>query len=144
MGFPDDDVDEKIIWKVLEQSALSDFAKSLPSGVNETVGEKGLKLSGGQKQRMAIARALITSPQILVLDEATSSLDADTEKTVSEAIEKLHGKVTLVVIAHRLSSIRNADKVIYLEKGRIKAQGNFEELRSQVPDFDRQAKLMGL
>jgi ABC-type bacteriocin/lantibiotic exporter with double-glycine peptidase domain len=108
------------------------------------VGDKGTKLSGGQRQRLGIARALFTQPRLLVLDEATSSLDGDTEEKVSNAIQFLRGKVTVLLIAHRLSTVREADKVFYLEDGRLVAQGKFEDVRSEVPDFDRQARLMGL
>ena len=87
---------------------------------------------------------MFTRPQLLVLDEATSSLDGETEASISEAIYALRGSMTVVMIAHRLSTIRNADIVVYLAKGRIIATGTFEEVRDAVPDFDRQAKLMGL
>ena len=87
---------------------------------------------------------MFTKPKLLVLDEATSSLDGETEATISDAIQGLKGSVTVVLIAHRLSTVRNADKVVYLDAGKIIAEGTFEEVRKSVPDFDRQAKLMGL
>ena len=93
---------------------------------------------------MGIARAMFTSPQVLVLDEATSSLDAETEAGISAAINELKGKVTVIMIAHRLSTIRNADFVVYLKDGCALAIGTFDEVRKVVPDFDRQAILMGL
>jgi ABC-type bacteriocin/lantibiotic exporter with double-glycine peptidase domain len=108
------------------------------------VGEKGAQLSGGQRQRLGIARALFTNPQLLVLDEATSALDAETEASVSDAIQRLKGETTVVMIAHRLSTVRKADVVYYLADGNLVASGTFEEVRAAVPNFDGQAKLMGL
>jgi ABC-type multidrug transport system fused ATPase/permease subunit len=87
---------------------------------------------------------MFTKPMLLVLDEATSSLDGETESRISESIQLLRGRTTVIMIAHRLSTVRNADQVIYMDKGRIIAQGTFEEVRRAVPDFDAQAKLMGL
>ena len=101
-------------------------------------------LSGGQRQRLGIARAMFTKPLLLVMDEATSSLDGKTESELSEAISLLKGQVTVILIAHRLSTIRNVDKVIFLNQGRLIAEGTFDEVRNSVPDFDHQAKLMGL
>ena len=125
--------------------AKMEFIFSPPSlGLDTMVGENGTKLSGGQRQRLGIARALTTSPQLLVLDEATSSLDSETESELTESIQALKGSSTIIMIAQRLSTVRQADKVVYLNEGRIQAIGTFEEVRSQVPNFDNQAKLMGL
>ena len=115
-----------------------------PLGMLTEVGEGGSRLSGGQQQRLGIARALFTNPKLLVLDEATSSLDAMTEAALSEALEDLRGEITIVMIAHRLSTIRKADKVIYIEDGKVRATGDFEELKAAVPDFEKQAEIMGL
>jgi ABC-type bacteriocin/lantibiotic exporter with double-glycine peptidase domain len=101
-------------------------------------------LSGGQRQRLGIARALFTKPKLLVLDEATSALDGDTEVQISEAIQGLRGKVTVVMIAHRLSTVRNADLVVYMDGGEVLCTGTFEQVRTNISNFDRQAKLMGL
>jgi ABC-type bacteriocin/lantibiotic exporter with double-glycine peptidase domain len=101
-------------------------------------------MSGGQRQRLGIARALFTRPKLLVLDEATSALDGETEAAISQAIQQLRGSVTIIMIAHRLSTVRNADLVIYMDMGKVIATGTFDEVRTSVPDFDRQAKLMGL
>ncbi len=90
------------------------------------------------------ARAMFTKPMLLVLDEATSSLDGETESNITDSINQLHGKVTVVMIAHRLSTVRHADHVVYMSDGEIQAQGSFDEVRKLVPDFDRQATLMGL
>jgi ABC-type multidrug transport system fused ATPase/permease subunit len=123
---------------------LEDFVLSLPEGLNTQVGERGTKISGGQRQRLGIARALLTNPKLLVLDEATSSLDGQTEFDISNSIQSLKGKVTVITIAHRLSTARNADKIVYMDHGKIIYQGKFDEVRENVPNFDRQAQLMGL
>jgi len=144
LGFNPDLVPDRHVWDALEAAQLNDFVKSLPKGMNSEVGERGTKISGGQRQRLGIARALFTNPRLLVLDEATSALDGETEAALTTAILRLKGKVTVIVIAHRLSTVRDADNVIYLDGGRVVSQGTFEEVRTNVPDFDRQAKLMGL
>ena len=123
---------------------LDSFVKSLPNGIETYVGERGTRLSGGQRQRLGIARAMFTNPKLLVLDEATSSLDAETEESLSSAIQSLKGKTTVVLIAHRLSTVRNVDLVVYLSEGKVQAAGSFEEVRRLVPNFDKQAKIMGL
>ena len=93
---------------------------------------------------MGLARALVTRPQVIILDEATSALDAVTELNIVEAFNHLRGNVTVVIVAHRLSSVRGADQVVYMEKGLIIATGTFQEVREKVPDFDKQSQLMGL
>jgi ABC-type multidrug transport system fused ATPase/permease subunit len=135
---------DRYVSEALNLAELTALLTQLPEGVHSTVGERGAKLSGGQKQRLGIARALYSQPKLLVLDEATSSLDAETELRISDSLLGLKGKITIVVIAHRLSTIRNADKVIYIENSKVLEIGNFEEVRSRVPNFDRQANLMGL
>jgi ABC-type multidrug transport system fused ATPase/permease subunit len=144
LGFKVNEISEAQLWEVLKIAQLEKFVRSLPDGIQTKVGDRGAKLSGGQRQRLGIARALITKPQLLVLDEATSSLDGQSELDVSDAIKELKGSVTVVMIAHRLSTVRNADQVIYMEGGKILARGTFNEVRAEVPDFDHQAKLMGL
>ena len=144
MGFPVNGYSDDLVWNALSVAQLEDFVRSLPDGLDSPVGDRGVKISGGQRQRLGIARAMFTKPKLLVLDEATSSLDGQTESDVSDAIRELHGKVTVIMIAHRLSTVRNADTVIYMDEGMIKAVGSFDEVRSAVPDFDRQAHLMGL
>lgn len=143
-GFNSENIDDLQVWEAIEYAQLGDYVRSLPLQLSSQVGERGTKLSGGQRQRLGIARALFTKPKLLVLDEATSALDAETEKQVSQAIGELHGTVTLIIIAHRLSTVQKADKVIYLSNGEIITQGSFEFVRKSVTNFDEQAKLMGL
>jgi ATP-binding cassette subfamily C protein len=103
-----------------------------------------MRLSGGQRQRLGVARALFTQPSLLVLDEATSALDAETEDAINRMMRELDGYVTTVTIAHRLATVRHCDLVIYLENGRVAAQGSFDEVRATAPRFNHQAKLLGL
>lgn len=144
LGFPFEEQDQERIKAAIEVAQLTEFIANLPQGFETQLGERGSRISGGQRQRLGIARALFTDPEILVLDEATSALDGQTELEVSEAINNLKGKVTVVMIAHRLSTVRNADKVVYMEDGFIKSIGKFEDVRKAIPNFDSQAKLMGL
>jgi len=144
LGYPKEVISDDLVWAALEIAQLAEFVRSLPDGLDTKVGERGTKISGGQRQRLGIARAMFTQPKLLVLDEATSALDGQTEADISEAIQGLKGTVTVVMIAHRLSTVRNADQVIYMDGGKLVSQGSFEEVRSEVPDFDKQAKLMGL
>jgi ABC-type multidrug transport system fused ATPase/permease subunit len=144
LGFPASTLVDDQIMSAIKDSALGEFVNSLPNGLDTKVGEAGAKLSGGQRQRLGIARALYTNPKLLVLDEATSALDGETESLVAESIQNLRGKVTVVMIAHRLSTVRNADLVIYMQSGRIQAIGKFDDVRKQIPNFDHQASLMGL
>jgi ATP-binding cassette subfamily C protein len=138
-----DILDEEVL-SALDKSHLKNDVLNMKSGLDEIVGERGVRLSGGQRQRLGIARALYTRPEMIIFDEATSSLDPMTEKTVTEAIYEKKGNVTLIVVAHRLSTVKNADLVILLDKGKIVAKGNFEEVRSISPKFDQQAKLVNL
>lgn len=144
LGFPLESATDDLVMSALRIAHLHKFVESLPLGIDTQVGERGAKISGGQRQRLGIARAMFTRPSLLVLDEATSSLDAETEESISKAISSLRGETTVVMIAHRLSTVRNADLVVYMDGGKIVAQGTFEEVRKVVPEFDNQAKLMGL
>jgi ABC-type multidrug transport system fused ATPase/permease subunit len=132
------------IWDALEVARIEDYVRQLPEGIDTKIGDRGFMLSGGQKQRLGIARAMFTKPKLLILDEATSALDAQVESEIAASLTNLKGKVTLVTVAHRLSTVKNADKVLYLENGKVRALGNFEAVRAKVPNFDSQAKLMGL
>lgn len=143
-GYPSSEVSEERICNALRISNLTDYVASLPLGLDSSVGENGQLLSGGQRQRLGIARAMYSNPKLLVLDEATSALDGVTESQISDELVKLKGAVTLVLVAHRLSTIEKADLIFYISEGRVVASGTFEEVKSQVPDFKKQAALMGL
>lgn len=112
------DVDDSDIWKALEQAQLKEFVETLPAGLDTIVGDRGIKFSGGQRQRVAIARALFNKPEILILDEATAALDNETEKAVMESIDALQGQITMVIVAHRLTTIRNCDSIYEVKEGR--------------------------
>lgn len=142
MGYNPETIDEERVWKALEVAQLSDFVLKLPEGINTDIGERGEKLSGGQRQRIGIARALFTQPKLLVMDEATSALDSQTEALITNAFLKFSGNVTVIIVAHRLATVKNADKVVYLDHGEIKAMGTFAEVRNAVSDFDEQVKLI--
>jgi ABC-type multidrug transport system fused ATPase/permease subunit len=144
MGYPIELASDELVWSALRLAQLDSFTESLPGGVDTKTGDRGSRLSGGQRQRLGIARAMFTKPNLLVLDEATSSLDGETEAALSAAILKMKGKVTIVMIAHRLVTVKNADLVVYMDAGKIIATGTFDEIRELVPDFDRQAEIMGL
>ena len=144
LGYPTEAATDELVMSALKVAQLDQFVANLPLGIDTQVGERGAKISGGQRQRLGIARAMFTRPHLLVLDEATSSLDGATEASISEAIQSLRGTITVVMIAHRLSTVRNADIVVYLAEGKVLASGSFEEVRQAVPDFNRQASLMGL
>lgn len=144
LGYSPEWASDELVLDALRVANLDEFVGGLPDGIDSPVGERGAKISGGQRQRLGIARAMFTKPLLLVLDEATSSLDGETEVSISEAIRALRGSTTVVMIAHRLSTVRNVDMIVYMNKGKVIETGTFEEVRSAVPDFDRQAKLMGL
>ena len=133
-----------MVWEALDRAHLSDLLRSEREGLDTVVGEHGVRLSGGQRQRLGLARALYTRPRFMVLDEATSALDAETERAISDALQELEGDVTLVIVAHRLATIRHCTQVVYIEQGRIEAVGDFDHVRRVQPNFDRQAQLLGL
>lgn len=118
-GIDKDDIDENQVWNALEEASLADFVKSLPEGLHTQLGERGIRLSGGQRQRIGIARALYTNPSILIFDEATSALDNETEKAIMESVNHLHGHKTMVIIAHRLTTIEDCDHVYEVKDKRI-------------------------
>jgi ABC-type multidrug transport system fused ATPase/permease subunit len=144
LGFIDNAENRKYVVSALRKAELNEYldANEIISDLN--IGDDGGKLSGGQRQRIGIARALLTNPKILVMDEATSSLDAQTEDNIAKAVNRAKETSLVIVVAHRLATVRRADSVIYLENGQVRAQGSFDEVRKLVPDFDSQAELMGL
>jgi ATP-binding cassette subfamily C protein len=127
-GIPDEEVDIESLTNALEAAQLREFVESLPDGINTEVGERGVRLSGGQRQRIGIARALYHNPDVLIMDEATSALDNETESFVIEAIEKLKGNRTIIMIAHRLSTVKNCDLIYDLRDGKVSRTGTYEEL----------------
>ena len=144
LGYPLDLATDELVLNAIKVAQLDNFVSELPLGIDTQVGERGAKLSGGQRQRLGIARAMFTAPKLLVLDEATSALDGETEASISKSIDSMRGQITVILIAHRLSTVRSADQVVYMAEGVVKAVGKFEFVRNAVPDFDYQAKLMGL
>jgi ABC-type multidrug transport system fused ATPase/permease subunit len=144
IGFETDTFDYERMAEVVRIAQLENLIESFPMGLEERVGERGSKLSGGQRQRLGIARSLYTNPKLLILDEATSALDGQTEADISNAISAMRGDVTIILIAHRLSTVRKADQVVYLENGKVISTGSFEKVRNDVRNFDSQAELMGL
>ena len=144
LGFDVEFIDTERVLKCIKLAHLTNVVNSLPGKLDANLGEKGSKMSGGQRQRIGIARALYTNPSILVLDEATSALDGESEKEINDSLKELIGHITILVISHRLSSVVNADQVLYLENGRIVASGTFNEVRKLSDNFNHQAILMGL
>lgn len=144
LGLPSELVEDDRVWDALERAHLASFLSEHRDGLETIVGEHGIQLSGGQRQRLGIARALYTNPKLLVLDEATSALDAETEEAIGSTLRSLSGDVTLVIVAHRLATIRDVDQVAYLRNGVLEAIGTFQEVRAAASDFDHQAQLLGL
>jgi ATP-binding cassette, subfamily C, bacterial len=123
---------EEELWAALRHAAADAFVTALPDGLDTVVGDRGVRLSGGERQRIALARALLRNPTVLILDEATSSLDADNERKIQDAMEGLHGELTMVIIAHRLSTIRRADNIVVLDEGWVVETGTWEKLAQQT------------
>jgi ABC-type multidrug transport system fused ATPase/permease subunit len=144
LGLPREVIDDHLVWDALRRAHLADYISAQPDGLDNLIGERGLRISGGQRQRLGIARALFTQPRLLVLDEATSSLDAETEKAITTMRDELGKDVTAVTIAHRLSTIRHVDVVVYMDGGNILATGSFDDVCARVPALRRQSDLMGL
>ncbi len=129
------------LWAALARAQLSEFVATLPEGIDALVGERGVRLSGGQRQRLGIARALFRNPEFLILDEATSALDTATEAAVAETITSLRGSLTMIIIAHRLSTVRDCDRLLLMEDGRVVAEGDFDSLRRESELFSEFARL---
>ena len=126
-----DSASESDLWNVLQLANAADFVKELPQGIDTLVGERGIRLSGGQRQRIALARALLRKPELLILDEATSALDSESEHLIQQSIEQVAHNTTILVVAHRLSTIAKADQVYVLCQGRIVEEGSFKELSAK-------------
>jgi ABC-type multidrug transport system fused ATPase/permease subunit len=139
-GMPDEAIDMAAVRRAARIANLADFIESeLPEGYATAVGERGVRLSGGQRQRIGIARALYRDPSVLVMDEATSALDGITEESVMDALHSLSRKKTIIVIAHRLTTVRECDAIYLLEKGRIVAQGTYPDLMRESAWFRKAA-----
>jgi ATP-binding cassette subfamily C protein len=143
-ALPDSEINDTKIYSALKRAHIDEFVRSLPQNLDTVVGERGTRLSGGQRQRIGIARALYSDPKILVLDEATSALDAETEAAITGMLKELHGQVTIISIAHRLSTVIHSDLVLFLRDGKLAGSGKFEDLIQQHPDLAHQAELLGI
>jgi len=135
-------IDDERLWQAIKDAQLEEFVKTLPKGVNTVIGERGVRLSGGQRQRVGIARALYHNPEILVMDEATAALDNTTESYIIKELEYLKGKRTIIMIAHRLSTVKNCDKLFYIKDGVITKTGNYNDLLEMEPEFKKMAGLV--
>ncbi len=133
--FADPEASDEDILEVLKQASADELVSKLPEGLDTLIGDRGVRLSGGEKQRLALSRALIRKPSLLILDEATSNLDSKNEKNILNALEKLHGNLTMLIIAHRLSTIRNADKIYFIEEGNIVESGTWKSLLNENGPF---------
>ncbi|MEI2820702.1 MAG: ATP-binding cassette domain-containing protein [Marmoricola sp.] len=131
----DESVDEVHLADTVRRAQLSDLVDNLPNGLDSEVGERGARLSGGQRQRIGIARALYRRPSVLFLDEATSALDNEIERRLSETIDSLRGTMTIIVVAHRLSTVRNCDVLVFLSEGKVAAIGSFDEVAQTNAEF---------
>ena len=131
----DEEQDDERLRDAVHRSQLADLVAALPDGLDSEVGERGVRLSGGQRQRIGIARALYRNPSLLVLDEATSALDNETERRLTETVQSLRGDVTMIIVAHRLSTVRDCDHLLFMRGGRVVAQGTFEEVREANTEF---------
>ncbi|WP_229229815.1 ABC transporter ATP-binding protein [Sinomonas cyclohexanicum] len=134
-GHAGNEVDHDLMFEAIKLAQLEDVISELPDGLDTRLGERGIRVSGGQRQRVGIARALYRRPRILVLDEATSALDNATEHRITETLEALAGRMTVLVVAHRLSTVRNADKVVFLSAGQIEVEGSFSEVEASSLEF---------
>jgi ATP-binding cassette subfamily C protein len=142
LGVEPSHIDEDLVRVCLKKAQLLDFIESLPEGIWTGLGSQADSLSGGQAQRLGLARALYPQPSLIILDEATSALDASTEASIAESIRHIGTDITVLVVAHRLSTIQHADVVFVIEDGKVMAQGSFPEVRKKVPLIEEYVRLM--
>ena len=140
----DADIDKDRLQEAVRKAQLVDLVEESPLGLDTEVGERGVRLSGGQRQRIGIARALYRRPEILILDEATSALDNETERLITNTVESLHGEVTIVIVAHRLSSVRRCDQFVVMKAGRVETSGTFADVLATSADFAHMVELASL
>lgn len=134
-GMDDDEISDEMVWEAIDAAQLRELVESLPKGLDTRVGERGVRLSGGQRQRIGIARALYHKPEVLVMDEATSALDNQTERYIVDALEAIRGRHTMILIAHRLTTVQNCDALYMLDRGRLVAEGTYDELLASSEEF---------
>nr|MDA3897998.1 ABC transporter ATP-binding protein [Desulfobacteraceae bacterium] len=135
LGLDDSEINDDQLWQAIRAAQLESFVQTLPQGEETIIGEHGIKLSGGQRQRIGIARALYHNPEVLIMDEATSALDNATEKAVVDSIHQLKGEKTIIMIAHRLSTVQNSDKLYFMKNGQIEMSGTYKELINSHREF---------
>ena len=140
-GEAPDKVDEERLRQAVSRAQLDPLVAQLSHGLDTYAGERGVRISGGQRQRIGIARALYGRPSVLILDEATSALDNETERRVTEIIDSLRGSLTIIVVAHRLSTVRDCDQVVFLDQGTVEAAGSFEDVRRASDTFAHLVRL---
>jgi ABC-type bacteriocin/lantibiotic exporter with double-glycine peptidase domain len=144
IGFEKNDVDDNLIYEIIKNAGLDKFVNEQDKKFDFDLTENGSNISGGQRQKIGIARALLTNPKMIILDEATSALDSLSENEIIGLLNGLRSKVTLVIVAHRLSTIKNANKIVYLDLNGNSTLGTFDELIEKVPDFKEQAEILGI
>jgi ATP-binding cassette subfamily C protein len=143
-GVEPDAVDTDRLARVVAHAQLDEVLAHLQQGIDAKIGEAGDRLSGGQRQRIGVARALYADPTFLILDEATSALDNETERRVTEMVQSLSGTLTTVIVAHRLSTVKNCDQIAFMRDGRVVAAGTFDEVRAASPEFEHLVQLGNL
>ncbi|MFP4027805.1 MAG: ABC transporter ATP-binding protein [Candidatus Brocadiia bacterium] len=139
LGIPEEDIDPEMLSRAVSAAQLDEMVERLPEGVDTEVGQRGIRLSGGQRQRIGIARAIYHNPDVLVMDEATSNLDSATERAIVESVNELKGDRTIIMIAHRLTTVQDCDTLYFLREGRLQAQGTYDELLENCPAFREMA-----
>jgi ABC-type multidrug transport system fused ATPase/permease subunit len=142
LGWYGNEIDDERVLEAIRLAELDDVVARLPQGIDTRVGERGVRLSGGQRQRVGLARALYTQPSVLVLDEATSNLDQVTERQIVDTLTALKGGLTMIVVTHRVGTVRNCERILYLDGGRVRALGNYEEICDTVPEFEAPAPVL--